>query len=81
MAELKNPEDNRFDRRVVNAFLTGLGEHTDAGDPDETIAFGTDRYFAVNARLAESGRQALLAVPGEIEILLDGKRLLIQNPS
>lgn len=50
-------------------------------EPDETIPFGTDRYFEIAARLAEQDRQGLISVPGEVEIALDGKRILIQNPS
>lgn len=49
--------------------------------PDETVAFGTDRYFEIGARLAVANRQGLMAVPGEVELLLDGRRILIQNPS
>ena len=78
---LYNQRGRWIDANLVLAEQQVENPEKNRRDPDETIAFGTDRYFAVNARLAESGRQALMAVPGEIEILLDGKRLLIQNPS
>jgi Ca-activated chloride channel family protein len=50
-------------------------------EPDETVSFATDRYFELAARLAEQGRQGLMGVPGEVEIALDGKRILIRNPA
>lgn len=50
-------------------------------EPDESIAFGTDRYFEIASRLAEQDRQGLMGIPGEVEIVLDGRRILIRNPS
>jgi Ca-activated chloride channel family protein len=49
--------------------------------PDETVAFATDRYFEIAQRLVAQNRQGLMAVPGEVEILLDGRRILLQNPA
>ena len=51
----------------------------EAAEPDETIEFATERYFELVAQLAKEGRQALLADKGDIELLLDGKRVLIRN--
>ena len=78
---LYNQRGRWVDANLVNADQQLENPEQDRPEPDETVAFGTDRYFAINARLAESGRQALMAVPGEVEILMDGKRILIQNPS
>ncbi len=78
---LYNQRGRWVDANLVNADQQLANPEEDRPAPDETIAFGTDRYFAVNRQLAETGRQALMAVPGEVEILLDGQRLLIQNPS
>ena len=78
---LYNQHGRWVDANLVNADQQLANPAEDRPEPDETIAFGTERYFAVNFQLAETGRQALMAVPGEVEIMLDGKRLLIQNPS
>ncbi len=51
----------------------------EAADPDETIEFATERYFELVLQLAKEGRQAILADKGDIELLLDGKRVLIRN--
>lgn len=49
--------------------------------PDQTIEFGTAIYFELVSRLAREGNQAVLANRGEILLLLDGKRVLVRNPS
>ncbi len=48
-------------------------------EPDETIEFASARYFEVAAQLAREGRQAILADKGDVELLLEGKRVLVRN--
>ena len=48
--------------------------------PDETVEFASERYFQIALRLASQGRQALLAHSADTEILLDGRRVLIEAP-
>lgn len=71
--------------RWVDAQLVTLDQNRAEGEaipePDETVAFGSDRYFELASQLATQNRQGLMAVPGEVEILLDGKRILVQNPA
>ncbi|MBZ0171279.1 MAG: VWA domain-containing protein, partial [Phycisphaerales bacterium] len=71
--------------RWVDAQLVTLDQNRAEGEaipePDETVAFGSDRYFELAGQLATQNRQGLMAVPGEVEILLDGKRILVQNPA
>ncbi len=49
----------------------------DATRVDQTITVGTKDYFTLCNTLEQQGRQTLLAQEGEIELLLDGKRVLI----
>jgi len=49
-------------------------------EPDEEIEFGTDRYFELARQLASEGRQALLAVRGDVELLVQGRRVLVRGP-
>lgn len=49
----------------------------DATKVDQTITVGTSEYFTLCNTLEQQGRQTLLAQEGEIELLLDGKRVLI----
>lgn len=49
----------------------------DATKVDQTITVGTKEYFTLCNTLEQQGRQTLLAQEGEIELLLDGKRVLI----
>ena len=78
---LYNQRGRWVDANLVNADQQLADPAKDRPEPDETVAFGSDRYFNIGAQLAASNRQALLAVAGEVEILLDGKRILIQNPA
>jgi hypothetical protein len=50
--------------------------------PDETIKFGSPEHFALACRLADegAGRNSLLAMNGEVLLMVDGKRVLITAP-
>ncbi len=52
----------------------------EAEAPDETIAFATDAYFELSERLARENRQGLIAQRGDVYLLIDGRRVLVQNP-
>lgn len=75
----------RQDARWVDARIItqdqSLAEDEPRPEPDETVAFATPRYFEIASALASQNRQGLMAVPGEVEIMLDGRRVLVQNPS
>ena len=49
-------------------------------EPDEIVAFGTDRYDEIASQLIDEGRHALMAQRGEVLITLDDQLVLIQNP-
>jgi Ca-activated chloride channel family protein len=54
--------------------------------PDQTIQFGSSEHFALACRLADEGggeggnRSALLAMRGEVMLLVDGQRVLVTAP-
>ncbi|MBS0187346.1 MAG: VWA domain-containing protein [Planctomycetes bacterium] len=47
--------------------------------PEQVVAFGTPDYAAIAHRLAETGQAGYVAMPGEVLVLVDGKRVLLQN--
>jgi Ca-activated chloride channel family protein len=49
--------------------------------PDRTIEFGTDEFYHLVDRLVAEGRQGILALSGEMLLLIDGKTVLIKAPS
>jgi Ca-activated chloride channel family protein len=48
--------------------------------PDRTIEFGTDEFYQLVDRLVAEGRQGILALSGEMLLLIDGKTVLIKTP-
>lgn len=48
--------------------------------PDKVIQFGTKDYTALVDRLARDERQSVLALRGNILLLLDGKQVLVESP-
>jgi hypothetical protein len=56
-----------------------------AGEPNvqprRTIAFGSDEFRDLAARLAREGRQGSIALRGDILLMVDGQAVLIQSPA
>jgi len=54
-----------------------------ARPPERTVTFGSEEYFALVRRLVESGGQAVLALEGDLQLLIDGEvvTLLRQPPA
>lgn len=52
---------------------------TPDAEPEVTIEFGSDEYFAMAEQLAAAGRQSVLAVAGDVYLLLDGRRTLVRQ--
>jgi hypothetical protein len=79
IATVQNVADQTLLRRqgrwVDSRILEQEGEA-----PDETIAFATDAYFELSERLARENRQGLIAQRGDVYLLIDGRRVLVQNP-
>lgn len=63
------------------AWIDGRLMDRDLRNPDETVDFGTDRYFEIVRRLATENRQSLISNRGDSYVELEGKCLLVRNPS
>ena len=72
--------DRTFFRRNNRWVDAGaLGREKDPR-PDRTIEFGTDEFYQLVDRLVAEGRQGILALSGEMLLLIDGKTVLIKAP-
>jgi Ca-activated chloride channel family protein len=49
--------------------------------PDRTIEFGTDEFYRLVDRLVAEGRQGVLALSGEMLLVMDGKTVLVKAPA
>jgi len=49
--------------------------------PDQTIEFGTPEFYRLVDRLVSEGRQGILALSGEMLLVIDGKTVLIKTPA
>lgn len=52
---------------------------TPDAEPEDVIEFGSDEYFALASRLASEHRQSVLAVAGDVYLVLDGRRTLVRQ--
>jgi hypothetical protein len=48
--------------------------------PDRVVEFGTPEYYKVVDQLLRDGREGILALSGELLIVIDGKTVLIKTP-
>lgn len=53
----------------------------ESAPPERTVEFGTPEYAALLDRLVAENRQGLLALGGEVYLLVDGRRTLVKNPA
>ena len=61
------------DQRVINADNT-------LPEPDQVVQFGSPEYFTLARELAESGRQGVISVNGNLLIRMNDKNVLISVP-
>jgi len=61
--------------RWVDARLLEQAE----SEPERVIEFASEEYFELVDRLAKENRQSVLAVEGDVYLLLDGRRTLIRQ--
>jgi Ca-activated chloride channel homolog len=67
----------RRNSRWVDANALGREETV---TPDQTIEFGTAEFYRLVDRLVREGRQGILALSGEMLLMIDGKTVLIKAP-
>ncbi len=80
ISTVQNIADRTLLRRQGRWVDARLLEH-EAEAPDETIEFASDAYFELSERLAKENRQGLIAQRGDVYLLIDGRRVLVKNPS
>jgi Ca-activated chloride channel family protein len=71
----KAPEGQKSQMRWVDARL--LTQETEK--PDQVVALGSPEYDIVAQQLIDLGQASYLAMPGEVLVLLNSKRVLLQN--
>jgi Ca-activated chloride channel family protein len=57
-----------------------VGTDTESAQPARVVAFGSDEFRALAARLAREGRQGSISLRGDILMQVDGQPVLIQAP-
>jgi Ca-activated chloride channel homolog len=48
--------------------------------PDQVVEFGTPEFYKLVDRLVRDGREGILALSGELLLVIDGKTVLIKSP-
>jgi len=48
--------------------------------PDQVVEFGTPEFYKLVDRLVRDGREGILALSGELLLVIDGKTVLIKTP-
>lgn len=69
--------DKAFFRRGEAWWESTLAGQAGSRRADRTIAFGSPEYFALAEKLVAEGRQAILALVGEIWLQVDGQTVLV----
>jgi Ca-activated chloride channel family protein len=67
------------DNRWVDARLMGKDLKDQEAAPDRTVDFGSLEYFEIARKLADEGRAGIVALRGEVYLLVDGKRVLVKG--
>jgi Ca-activated chloride channel family protein len=73
--------DRTFFRRNNRWVDAGLLDREKNLKPDRTIEFGTDEFYQLVDRLVAEGRQGILALSGEMLLLIDAKTVLVKAPT
>lgn len=53
----------------------------EAAKPDQVIEFGTPEFYKLVDRLVHDGREGILALSGELLLMVDGKTVLVKTPA
>jgi Ca-activated chloride channel family protein len=77
---VRQAADQTFYRRGSRWIDARLLEQEES-EPERVIEFASDEYFELADRLAKENRQSMLAVEGDVYLLLDGQRTLIRQAS
>ena len=72
--------DRTFFRRNNRWVDASVVEKEATVKPDQTIEFGTTEFYKLVDRLVKDGRQGIMALSGEMLLVIDGKTVLIKAP-
>lgn len=81
MTNVQQITDRTFFRRNNRWVDAGVLDREKNITPDRTIEFGTDEFYKLVDRLVAEGRQGILALSGEMLLLIDGKTVLVKAPA
>ncbi len=77
---VRQVNDKSFYRRS-NRWVDALALQDAEKPADETVEFGTDRFYELLDTLVKSNRQGVLALGGEVYLVQDSKRILVKLPT
>jgi Ca-activated chloride channel family protein len=72
--------DRTFFRRSERWVDSSVLDREKTLKPDQVIEFGTPEFYRLVDRLVSEGRQGILALSGELLLVIDGKTVLIKVP-
>jgi len=73
--------DRTFFRRNNRWVDAGALNREKEPKADRTIEFGTDEFYQLVDRLVAEGRQGILALSGEMLLVIDGQTVLVKAPA
>ena len=69
----------RRGERWIDARIVSAG-NLEFAPPQRVVVFGSPEYFDLARTLADRGRAALMAIPGEVYLIVNGEAVLVRNP-
>lgn len=80
ITSVRQVSDRTYYRKNGQWLDSSLAAHAPTASPSREIRFGTKEYFDLAERLASKGRQGILALGGDILIVVDGRLILVRSP-
>ena len=72
--------DRTFFRRSERWVDSSVLDREKTLKPDQVIEFGTPEFYRLVDQLVSEGRQGILALSGELLLVIDGKTVLVKVP-
>ena len=71
--------DRTFFKRS-NRWVDANALKNESAKPDQVVEFGTPEFYKLVDRLVRDGREGILALSGELLLVVDGKTVLVKAP-
>lgn len=81
ISAVQRANDQTLFQRANNRWVDARALERETDEPDQTVEFGTDAYFALVDDLVGQNRQGLIANRGEVLLMNRGQLVLVRNPS